>query len=589
VTGRTGLTGANLRHLPQPRPRWELEADVVVVGSGAAGMTAALTAAGHGRRVLLLTKDGLGGGATPLAQGGLAAAIGPGDDPGLHHRDTLDAGAGLCDPAAVAALVSEAPGEIARLAGRGARLERTALHLEGGHSRRRVVTAGGDAIGAEVHRVLRAALLASPVQVITGCVALDALTDDRGSVSGVLAGLAGDRRTLRVGMVTARAVVLATGGFGQAYATTTSPAGVTGDGLALAARAGAELRDVEFVQFHPTVLWQQTARGQRPLITEALRGAGAVLVDVAGRPVMAGRHPLGDLAPRDVVSSAMAQRMGRGDGPGDHLWLDATALGRPVLERDFPTVTALCRARGIDPAAEPIPVAPGAHYACGGIRADLDGRTSVTGLYAVGEAASTGVHGANRLASNSLTEALIAGRRAGERLGRSLPGPPARLLLPPAGPGVDPAVRPVLAAAMSRRAGVLRDREDLERLLQALDQAPPAHFWPAHFWPARSGPSRSGLSRSGLSRSGLSRSGLSRSGPSGSALDLATVEATNLHAVSVLVVVSALARAESRGCHRWRDTPPVSSAGLACHTLLRVAGGQPLAARSVRIREGVGA
>ena len=517
------MTGPELRRLPRSRLRWEREADIVVVGSGAAGMTAALVAAGRGRRVLLLTKEGIGGGATPLAQGGLAAAIGPADDRGLHRRDTLDAGAGLCDPAAVASLVSEAPAEIARLAGRGARLEQEALHLEGGHSRHRIVTAGGDAIGAEVHRVLRAALLASPVQVLTGCVVLDALTGDGGPVSGVLAGLAGDDGTLRVGTVAARAVILATGGFGQAYATTTSPAGLTGDGLALAARLGAELRDLEFVQFHPTVLWQESARGQCPLITEALRGAGAVLVDEAGRPVMAGRHPLGDLAPRDVVSAAMQQRM----GPGDHLWLDATVVGRAALERDFPTVTALCRARGIDPAAEPIPVAPGAHYACGGIRAGLDGRTSVPGLYAVGEAASTGVHGANRLASNSLTEALITGRRAGERLGRNLPRRSAGLRLPPEGPGVDPATRSALAAAMSRDAGVLRRRENLERLRQALDQAPPA----------------------------------------GSRLDLVTVEATNLHAVSVLVATSALARAESRGCHRWRDTPPVT-AGRAHHTVL---------------------
>ncbi len=177
---------------------------------------------------------------------------------------------------------------------------------------------------------------------------------------------------------------------------------------------------MEFVQFHPTVLWQDSARGQCPLITEALRGAGAVLVDAAGRPVMPGRHPLGDLAPRDVVAAAMQQRMEEGDGPGDHLWLDATTLGRAVLERDFPTVAGLCRARGIDPATEPIPVAPGAHYACGGIAASMDGQTSVPGLYAVGEAASTGVHGANRLASNSLTEALITGRRTGDLLGQDL-------------------------------------------------------------------------------------------------------------------------------------------------------------------------
>ena len=540
------MTGPELRHLPWSRPCWERQADVVVVGSGAAGLTAALTAAGRGRSVLLLTKEDIGQGATPLAQGGLAAAIGPGDNPVLHQRDTIEAGAGLCDPAAVAVLVSEAPGEIARLAGRGARLERTALRLEGGHSRKRITTAGGDAIGREVHRVLQAAVLASTVQILTRCVVLDGLTGDQGSVGGVLAGLTGDDGILQVGVVLARAVVLATGGFGQAYAMTTNPAGLTGDGLALAARAGAELRDVEFVQFHPTVLWRESSTGPSPLITEALRGSGAVLVDMAGRPVMAGRHPLGDLAPRDVVSAAMQERMGRGDGPDDHLWLDATMLGRSAVERDFPTVTALCRASGCDPAAEPIPVAPGAHYACGGIRADMDGRTSVPGLYAVGEVASTGVHGANRLASNSVTEALITGRRAGELLGQNLPEPTASLRLPPVGAAVDPAARPVLAAAMSRQAGVARDHEDLQCLRQTLGQAPPAS-----------------------------------SAPAGSGLDLATVEATNLHTVSILVTAAALARVESRGCHRWTDAPPVTRARRARHTVLRVDAGQPLAAAAV--------
>jgi L-aspartate oxidase len=539
------MSARQLRGLPRSRPRWERDADVVVVGSGAAGMSAALAAAAHGRRVLLITKEDLGGGATPLAQGGLAAAIGPGDTAALHQRDTLDAGAGLCDPAAVAALVSQAPAEIARLAGLGARLERASLHLEGGHSRGRIVHAGGDAAGAEVHRALQAALLASPVEILARGVALDALTDAQGpgsagTVRGLLAGVAGrDGRTLHCGTVTARAVVLATGGFGQAFATTTNPAGLTGDGLALAARAGARLRDVEFVQFHPTVLWQEASRGQCPLITEALRGAGAVLVDEAGQPVMAGQHPRGDLAPRDVVAAVMQRRMGRGDGPADHLWLDATGLGRAVLERDFPTVTAASRERGIDPVTEPIPVAPGAHYACGGIEADMDGRTSVAGLFAVGEVASTGVHGANRLASNSVTEALIAGRRAGDLLGRCPPRygrtrPAASPRLPPAGRGVSPAARAALAAAMSRHAGVVRDPQGLEVLLQMLEQAPPG----------------------------------------GDGLDLATVEATSLHTVSVLVAVSALARAESRGCHRWRDVPATSDEG-ARHTVLVVDEGRP--------------
>jgi L-aspartate oxidase len=532
------MTGPRLRRLPGSEPTWARDSDVVIVGTGAAGISAALAAAGHGRRVLLITKEDLGGGSTPLAQGGLAAAIGPGDDAAAHQQDTLDAGAGLCDPAAVATLVSEAPGEIARLAGLGARLDRTALHLEGGHSRRRIVNAGGDAAGAEVHRTLRAALLGSRVEILTRAIVLDALTDARGAVGGVLAALIDDDGTLRPGTVTARAVVLATGGFGQAFATTTNPPGLTGDGLALAARAGALLRDVEFVQFHPTVLWQQTARGQCPLITEALRGAGAVLVDASGRPVMAGRHPLGDLAPRDVVSAVMQQRMA-GDGPGDHLWLDATRLGRAVLEDGFPTVTALCRARGIDPVAEPIPVAPGAHYACGGIWADMDGRTSVAGLFAVGEAASTGVHGANRLASNSLTEALIAGRRAGDLVGRLLPAPAAGLRLPPAGPGVSPAARPALARAMSRHAGVVRDRGGLARLAATLERAP------------RADPP----------------------GPGAAGPDLATVEATSLHTVSVLVVASALARPESRGCHRWRGVPP-ASVEPARHTVVRADQGE---------------
>jgi L-aspartate oxidase len=523
------MSGIAPRQLPAPPAEWELRADVVVVGSGAAGMATALAAARCGRDVLLVSKDDLGGGATPLAQGGLAAALGPGDTPAQHQRDTLDAGAGLCEPEAVATLVNEAPGEIVRLARLGAELNTATLHREGGHHQSRIVHAGGDAIGAEVNRVLQAALRASPVRLLTRCVALDALTDDRGTVGGVLAGVAGPAGELRVGTVAARAVVLATGGFGQAYATTTSPPGVTGDGLALAARNGAALQDVEFVQFHPTVLWQPGARGQCPLVTEALRGAGAVLVDGTGRAVMAGRHPLGDLAPRDVVSAVMAEELDAAGGPG-HLWLDATRLGRATLERDFPTVLGLCRARGVDPVTEPIPVAPGAHYTCGGVQADMNGRTSLPGLFAVGEVASTGVHGANRLASNSVTEALITGRRAGERLGRELPAAAGPLHRPPAGPGVDPAVRPALAAAMSRYAGVLRDRSGLEQLRDRLDQAPPA-----------------------------------------GALDLDTVEATNLHLVSVLLTVAALARAESRGCHRWHAADHIDHfEQRARHSVLRL-------------------
>jgi len=511
---------------------------VVVVGSGAAGITAALTAAARGRRVLLISKDELGGGSTPLAQGGMAAALDPADSVELHASDTLAAGAGLGDPGAVATLVAAAPGVISWLSSLGAELGYG--HLEGGHSRRRIVHAGGDAVGAEVHRVLRAALLASNVRVATHTVALDLVpADGLRTDGGLLVGrVEPGSPELSVGLISARAIVLATGGYGQAFATTTNPPGVTGDGLALAVRAGAAVRDLEFVQFHPTVLWSADASGQCPLITEALRGAGAVLVDSAGQSVMAGR----DLAPRDVVAAAMHSRMAALGVP--HLWLDATMV--EGVEDRFPTVAAACRKAGIDIAVDRIPVAPGAHYACGGVVADMDGRTSLPGLFAVGEVACTGVHGANRLASNSLTEAMTMGRRIGALLGEELPsslpcaassqeaeagdaGPAgvadatrvasvAGIVGAAALVGTGPAARPMLAAAMSRLAGVQRDRAGLEELSRLIGAAPES---------AR--------------------------------LDLATVEATSLHTVSALVAEAALRRTGSRGCHRRSDTLPATS------------------------------
>jgi L-aspartate oxidase len=520
----------DLRPLPAAPLAWEQEADVVIVGAGVAGLSAALEASAAGRRVLLVGKAGLDSGSSPLAQGGLAAVLDPADSAGLHRQDTVTAGAGLCDDAAVAVLVAAAPGEISWLTSLGARFDTGPLGLEGGHSRPRIVHAGGDASGAEVHRALRDAVLAQPgVRVCGATVALDALTDERGAVTGLLAGtLTGRDGGLSVGVIRAAAVVLATGGYGQAYATTTNPAGATGDGLALAARAGVTLAGLEFMQFHPTVMWQPGGTGQRPLITEALRGAGAVLVDGSGAPVMAGRHPRGDLAPRDVVAAEMHRVMAAADPPAEHLWLDATGLRRAELEAHFPTVTAACRAAGIEPSREPIPVAPGAHFACGGISADMTGRTSVAGLYAVGEVAATGVHGANRLASNSLTEAIATGRRLGRLLGTERGPTAARDPATPPGPaagasparaggplaGAAPGHRAGLAAAMSRYAGILRDRAGLEHLRTLLDAVPPA-----------------------------------------AGLDLATVEATNLHTVSALVTVAALARTESRGCHRRSDAP----------------------------------
>jgi L-aspartate oxidase len=574
-------------------PRWRREADVVIVGSGAAGISVALTAAARGMRVLVVTKD-LVGGATPLAQGGLAAAVGAGDTPAAHVSDTLIAGAGLCEPDIVSALADGAPGAIEWLTRLGARLETRELRLEGGHSARRIVHSGDDATGAEVHRTLLAALLASGIEILDRTVALDLLlnspagsrelagrgrrgagdlgTEDRGTggwsagrvVSGLAAAFIGADGRLTPGMISARAVVIAAGGLGQAFVTTSNPAGATGDGIAIAARAGAVIRDLEFVQFHPTVLWLPDASGQCPLITEALRGAGAVLRDLDGTPLMAGHDPRGDLAPRDVIAARMAEVISAGNA--GHVWLDATELGRDLLEIGFPTVTGACRKHGIDPVTEMIPVAPGAHYSCGGILADLDGRTSLAGLYAAGEAASTGVQGANRLASNSVTEALIAGRRTGAAIADALArdgehengqggdrsGLVVRTVTVTRGSheftesgeesGADG--RAALAQAMSRYAGVIRDGDGLTRLLEVIAET--------------GGP---------CSLAAPGGSNLPEHHERGRDLDLESVEAANLRAVSLLIAVGARRRAESRGCHRRRDA--ADTAVAPWHTLTR--------------------
>ncbi|RBY93552.1 L-aspartate oxidase [Blastococcus sp. TF02-8] len=510
--------------LPLPAAGWERSTDVVVVGSGAAGLMTALALAGSGRRVAVVTKSELGDGSTRWAQGGLAAVLGADDDVALHLRDTLVAGAGLCDEAAVAALVAEAPAAIALLQQLGARLDVTAdglpaLTREGGHSRDRIVHAGGDASGAEVTRTLLAALAGAGVEVLEHTVALDALRSARGEVVGVRVARVGDDGGLvDAGDLRAHAVVLATGGYGQTYASATSPAGATGDGLALALRAGAEVADVEMVQFHPTVLWQgPDVTGQQVLISEAVRGEGAVLVDGEGRRIMTGAHPLADLAPRDVVSATIAAHLTATGA--DHVHLDATALGAEFLERRFPGILAACRAAGRDLVTEPVPVVPGAHYTCGGVLADLDGRTGVPGLYAVGEVACTGVHGANRLASNSITEGLVVARRCAALLAAQLPsGSPAAPRPGTAGGGtvIAPAARTAIGTATSRWAGVVRTAEGLAALAGTLAAVPRTD---------------------------------------GEALTLTAVEATAAHTVATLLATAALARAESRGCHRRADAP----------------------------------
>jgi L-aspartate oxidase len=535
--------------------QWRRRTEIVVVGSGAAGLSAALRLIDAGRRVALLTKDRLGDGSTAWAQGGLAAVIDPSDSVGGHIQDTLEAGAGLCDERAVAKLVAAAPRAIRELTRLGVRFDRDpsgrlALGLEGGHHARRIVHAGGDASGAEIARVLAAAVRRAAdhgrAELLEHSVAVDALLSGDGRVCGLrLIGADG-----RIGELQADAVVLATGGIGQAWPVTTNPATATGDGLALALRAGALICDAEFVQFHPTAL-VPPARHRRPgdraaLISEAVRGEGARLIDVDGTPIMAGVHPLGDLAPRDVVAVAIHRRMV--DSGADHVLLDATGFAAGAWRDHFPTIFALCAERGVDPRTDPIPVAPAEHYACGGVWADLDGVTSLPGLYAVGEAAGTGVQGANRLASNSLTEALIAGGRVADLLNRI----PSQRRDPVARKGLTllrSDRRPRVVDATARGAGVLRDEHGLRAQLTALANVA-----------ARPAP---------------------REVPINPPAVRADVEATNLHTLSTMIAVAALSRSESRGCHRRSDYPDPRPEWRR-HQLLRLLDGEirPFHARS---------
>jgi len=430
---------------------WEDHADLVVVGGGVAGLTAARAASRRGARVLTVSKGGPTDTATQYAQGGIAVVAPVGDSVDAHVADTLAAGGGLCDEDAVRSIVTAGPDAVTALRDLGAVFDTAgdgdiARTREGGHSTRRIIHAGGDATGAEVQRALGAAGL----PVLFGAAAARILTDARG-VTGLLVL---DERGF--GVVHTPAVLLATGGLGQLYACSTNPPGATADGIALALAAGAGVADLEFVQFHPTVLFAEGGTGRRPLISEAVRGEGARLVDSRGRSITEGVHPLGDLAPRDVVSRAIAERLtALGE---DHVYLDARRLDGFATR--FPTITAMCADAGLDPARDLLPVAPAAHYSCGGVVTDVHGRTRIPGLYAAGEVARTGLHGANRLASNSLLEGLVLGERAGtaaaiERAGTRV--------------GTDgiPAVastvcdRTVLQQLMTRHALVVRDADGL--------------------------------------------------------------------------------------------------------------------------------
>ena len=517
-----------VRSLLAPTPGWTTSADVVVVGSGIAGLTAALRLRRRVERVLLVTKTVLDEGSTRWAQGGIAAALDPGDSPAEHLQDTLVAGAGVCDVEAVRALVTEGPERVRELIEVGAAFDldadgQIALTREGGHHRDRIAHAGGDATGAEISRALIAALEAVQhdpgIEVLEHALVVDLLQTADGRVCGVTLHVLGEGRRDGVGAALGRAVVLATGGLGQVYSSTTNPSVATGDGVAAALRAGADVRDLEFVQLHPTVLWLGAgSTGQQPLISEAVRGEGAFLVDGFGERFMTGVHELADLAPRDVVSRAILERM-QAQG-ADHVYLDARHLGADFLARRFPSIVQRSRELGFDPATTLLPVAPAQHYASGGVTTDLRGRTSLPGLYACGEVACSGVHGANRLASNSLLEGLVFAHRIADDVSARL----ADGQLPRAepvqrrGPAVlvDAAARTELQAAMTTGSGAVRTAASTAATASALaalgersSRVPAAAAW----------------------------------------------ETTNLHQVATLLTHVAALREETRGGHVRGDFP----------------------------------
>ncbi|APE22355.1 MULTISPECIES: L-aspartate oxidase [Streptomyces] len=523
------MTGIRLH---APAPGWAIDADVVVVGSGVAGLTAALRCTAAGLRTVVVTKARLDDGSTRWAQGGIAAALGEGDTPEQHLDDTLVAGAGLCDERAVRVLVTEGPDAVRRLIETGADFDKTAdgaiaLTREGGHHRRRIAHAGGDATGAEISRALVEAIRDRGVRTIEHALVLDLLTDAEGRTAGVTLHVMGEGQHDGVGAVHAPAVVLATGGMGQVFSATTNPAVSTGDGVALAMRAGAEVSDLEFVQFHPTVLFLGAgSEGQQPLVSEAVRGEGAHLVDADGVRFMLGQHELAELAPRDIVAKAITRRMQ--EHGTENMYLDARHFGAEMWAERFPTILAACRAHGIDPVTEPIPIAPAAHYASGGVRTDLHGRTTVPGLYACGEVACTGVHGANRLASNSLLEGLVFAERIVEDITAAAPrvaGPPAPHPAPVTLPLPVAGARLRVQRIMTAGAGVLRSEDSLREAAEALDAL------------------HSDALAGGTDDTKAGEPGVD------------SWETTNLLCLARVLVAAARRRAETRGCH-WREDHP---------------------------------
>jgi L-aspartate oxidase len=489
----------------------------VIVGTGIAGLWTAWRLASEGQAAIVVTKETLADSASSWAQGGIAVALGPGDSPSQHAADTLAASDGLADPEAVRILTSEGPDRIYELLALGARFDRGAdgrlrFGLEAAHTRARIIHAGGDRTGAALIGCLAQVVRLHPLIELLEHTEVTNLLIHEERVAGVMALPRGDARY----PIHSRAVVLATGGVGQLYAVTTNPKVATADGWALAHRIGAKLRDLEFLQFHPTAL---TLPGVNPapLISEAVRGAGALLVDREGRRFALEADPRGELAPRDIVARAVAAAVAAGGA-----WLDARSIAD--FPTRFPGITAMLARYGLDAARDLLPVAPALHYAMGGIQTDLEGRASLPGLWAVGEVASTGVHGANRLASNSLLEGLVFADRAGRSV--TVAGPavipdPADVSAPGAGTpdtGADEAsagIRREMRELMSAHVGVQRTESSLLHAEQALD-------------------------------------GLTRATPPGA------WRTENQLMVARLITEAARRRRESRGGHRRLDYPPAA-------------------------------